>query len=116
MIVIYLLPAILSALLMAAHFLRAGHLGLVLLCLAAPLLLLVPRRWAGVLIQVLLVLAAAEWLRTMAAIIVERQQRGEPFRAVIYILGSVALWNVVAALIFFLPAPRRRYGRRPPQS
>jgi hypothetical protein len=109
MTIVYLLPTLLSALLMAAHFLRAGDLLLMMGCLAVPLLLLIRRLWVAVVMQVLLVLGAGQWLVTMAAIIAERRDNGQRFLGVIYILGAVALFNLVAATAFFLPVLRRRY-------
>ncbi|GBE57674.1 hypothetical protein BMS3Abin01_00595 [bacterium BMS3Abin01] len=93
------IPVYLSALLMAAHFLRAGSLPLVILSLTFPLLLLTGRLWAVRLVQAVLVLAALEWLRTLAAIVDERQAVGESWTLAAVIIGSVALFAVAAALI-----------------
>ncbi len=93
------IPACLSALLMAAHFLRAGLLPLVILSLIFPLLLLTGRLWAVRLVQAVLVLAALEWLRTLAAIVDERQAAGESWTAAAVIIGSVALFTAAAALM-----------------
>ena len=52
----------LSALLLAAHFLRWGNLVLVAISLALPFLLLVRRRWALRTVQAALFAGAAVWL------------------------------------------------------
>ena len=64
MLFLSLLPAILSALLLAAHFLRAGQLPLAIVCLAYPLLFLVRRRWVPVVTHLALLAGALEWIRT----------------------------------------------------
>lgn len=53
---IKLVPVFFSSALIAAHFLRRGSIVLVGLCLAMPLLLLFPRRWAARLVQIYLFL------------------------------------------------------------
>lgn len=107
-----LVPVLISALLAAAHFLRAGNLVMVLICCAAPLLLLVRRTWATRLLQLLLVAGAIVWLLTLWGIIQERQEEGRPWTASAVILGSVALWTAGSALIFFIPLMRRHYCQR----
>ena len=61
-----LAPAIISGLLIAAHFLHAGSRPLALLGIAFPLLLLAKRPWAVRIVHVLLLLCAVEWLRTVS--------------------------------------------------
>jgi hypothetical protein len=93
-----LLPVIISALLLAAHFLRAGWLVLVVLSLVFPLLLLFRHLWATRAVQAILILGALEWVRTLLALIDERQVVGESWTAAAIILGSVALFTAASAL------------------
>ena len=59
------MPTILSAVVLAARFLRDGQIVVVVLCLLLPLLL-IPRKLALLrLLQGLLVIGALEWLRTL---------------------------------------------------
>lgn len=97
-------PIALSALLLAAHFLRGGHPALVALSLGLPLLLLVRRPWAGWLISIGLGLGALEWLLTLYNIAQQRFAAGEPWLRMAAILGTVALITGASAL---LPRTRR---------
>lgn len=105
------LPVI-SSLLLAAHFYRAGLLPLAALSAALPLLLAVPRRWAARTLQVALLLGAFEWLRTLAAISAERITTGQPVLRLIAILLAVAVITAASALVVrpgnSAPVPRRR--------
>lgn len=102
-----LVPAILSAMLIAAHFFRAGNIGLVIFSILAPLILIGGKRWAVVVVQVLLVLASAEWLRTAYAIAQERAAIGAPTMRMFLILGSVAILTPLSTLPL-RGAPRAR--------
>lgn len=101
------LPAILSSLLLAAHFLRTGNMLLVTGAAALPLLMLVPSRYARYALQALLLLGAAEWIRTSIALAEFRIQLGEPWARMVAILATVTLFTIVSALL----VPRRRVER-----
>ena len=90
---------ILCALLMGAHCLRAELYLLVALSLASPALLAVRRPWAARLLQAALLLAAAEWVRTLVVIAARRRDLGEPWTRMALILGAVAALNLLAALL-----------------
>ena len=104
-----LIPTLLSVLVLAAHFFRAGELALMLICLSSPLLLLVRRRWATRLLQVVLVIGALEWVRTTLQIHAIRVEQGREWQRMAIILLSVAAFTVCSALPFFMPAMRRHY-------
>ena len=109
-----LLPAGLSALVLAAHFLRRGDLGLVVACLALLGLLFVRRLWAARLVQLALLAGALEWLSTLAALLPARRAAGEPWVRLVAILGGVALLALLGAVLFETRELRERYrGRRP---
>ena len=95
-----LLPAGLSALVLAAHFLRRGNVVLVMACLVLFGLLFVRRRAAARVVQVALVAGAAEWLRTLAALLPARRAAGEPWVRLVVILGAVAAVALAGALLF----------------
>jgi hypothetical protein len=98
---------ILSAVLIAAHFLRLGSLVLAVAGLAIPLLLLTRSKFASYILQALLVLAGAEWLRTLIAIAVRRHADAQPWIRMAVILGSVATVSFLAA---YLVQPSRRHS------
>ena len=60
-----LLPVFVSALLIAAHFLRLESFILVGVSLAVPLLLCIPKRLTAHIVQFCLILASLEWVRTL---------------------------------------------------
>lgn len=111
-----LIPVLLSALLMAAHFSRADITPLVWLSLAFPLILLVRRPWVARLTVVLLVIAGAEWIRTLLTIAGRRQADGDPWLRMAVILGAVAAATLASALVFRNKHLRIRYGLDPGSS
>jgi hypothetical protein len=106
---IRLLPVILSLLLLAAHFYRAGQVVVTALCLALPLLLLLRKSWVPRLFQVLLVLGALEWLRALYGFAAMRIAFGEPWTRLALILGAVALFTGLSGLVFRNRSLRDRY-------
>jgi hypothetical protein len=104
-----LLPVLVSFLVLGAHFLRAEYSPLAAVCLAIPFLLLLRRPWVPTLLQLVLVLGAMEWLRTLLGYVLARQSAGEPWIRLVVILGAVAVFTGCSALVFRLPALRKRY-------
>ena len=94
-----------SGVLIAAHFLRAGSFPLVLIGLAFPFLLFFRKPWLNRIVQILLILAAAKWLHTLLLLVAQRHLAGEPWTRMAIILGAVALLNLVSALAV---NPRKR--------
>ena len=109
MIGLLLVPVVLSLVVLGAHFLRAGNLVLVALVLLLVPLLGVRRRWVAVLVQVVLVLGAVEWVRTIVQVAARRSEAGEPMLRMIVILGSVALVAAASALALGTGPLRRWY-------
>lgn len=105
-----LIPVILSFLLLGAHFLRSRNLVLVLLCLLVPFLLLLRRPWVPRALQVLLVLGAAEWARTLWGFAAIRRAHGQPWTRMALILCAVGLVTLLSALVFRSKGLRQRYG------
>ena len=110
--VIRLLPVILSLLLLAAHFYRAGQVVVTALCLALPLLLLLRKSWVPRLFQVLLVLGALEWLRALYGFAAMRIAFGEPWTRLALILGAVALFTALSGMVFKNRALRDYYAKK----
>ena len=105
-----LLPVILSFLLLGAHSYRAGQLELTLLCVALPLLLLIRKQWVPILFQVLLVLGALEWLRSLYHFVAMRIAWNEPWTRLAIILLAVAAFTALSGLVFRSKSLRARYG------
>ncbi|MEE9612832.1 MAG: hypothetical protein V3W19_16385 [Desulfatiglandales bacterium] len=108
-----LLPVILSALILGAHFFRAGGLLFVLIALAIPVILLIHRPWVARLVQIILVGGGLEWVRTLVRLASERQAIGEPWNRLAIILGGVAILTACSALLFSLSALRKLYSLGP---
>ena len=95
--------------LLGAHFLRAGNLALVALCVAAPLLFFWRQRWSLILLQLLAYCAAAIWIAAAVQLVQMREQLGQPWTVAAIILGSVALLTLLAGLLLNSRAIRERY-------
>lgn len=87
-------------LLLAASFLRAGDVFMMVACGLLLLLLAVPRPWAARLAQIALVLAAARWLWLTWMLVAARAATGAPYGRLAGILGAVALLTLLSALVF----------------
>jgi hypothetical protein len=112
MLPLRLAPVVLAALLLGAHFYRAGSLVLAALAIASLALLFVRRPWAARALQAGLVAGAIEWARTLATFAAERVSFGQPYARMALILGAVALVTALAALVFETRTLRSRYGLR----
>lgn len=108
-----LLPVLLSLALLAAHFARRGFLVVACACLLVGLLLFVRHPWSARVLQIVLVLAAVEWVRTLWGIAAVRHSHGQPWTRMALILGGVAAFTLASALVFRWPALRRRYRFAP---
>lgn len=98
-----------AAILLGAHFLRAGNIAMLALCLAAPLLFLWRKRWSLMLLQALAYGAAATWIAVAVQLVQMRQQSGQTWTVAAVILGSVALFTLLAGLLLNSRAMRERY-------
>ncbi len=88
-----------AALLLGAHFLRAGHFLMVAVCVAAPLLFFYRRRWSLIALQLLAYCATATWVAVAIDLVQMRQQLGQRWTAAAIILGSVALFTLISGLL-----------------
>jgi len=98
-----------SLVVLGAHFLRYGNsIGVVgsLLLIA---LLIVRRPWVARLIQIVLILGALEWLRTLYGLAQTRAALDQPFTRMSVILGIVAVVTFGSALLFQSSALKRIY-------
>ena len=95
--VLLTIPGVISCCLLAAHFLRVAQPGLVILFLSAPLLLLLSQVWTKRALQLLLAVGALVWCLTLFRIYQLRVATGQPYLRLLIILGSVALFCLLAA-------------------
>lgn len=104
------LPA-LALVLLAAHLVHAGWLPLAAVSVLSIGLLGLRRPWAARAIQVVLVIATLEWVRTTVGLAQVRLHHGEPYLRLVLILGAVTLFTALAAAAFQHPALRRYFRR-----
>jgi hypothetical protein len=90
---------VVSGLLISTHFFRSGDYVLAVAGLAFPALLAIRRRFARRLVQLFLVLAGAEWIRTLVLLAMERNAYGQPWIRMALILGAVAALAAVSAAL-----------------
>jgi hypothetical protein len=107
--VLRLTPVVLSFLLLVAHFYRSGEIALAGLCVALPFLLFVRKSWVPRLFQILLILGALEWLRSLYYFATMRIAWDQPWTRLAIILGAVALFTALSGLVFRSKALRSRY-------
>lgn len=109
--IIRLIPVFLSATLLSAHFLRTGPIPIAVVALLFPAILFFKRAWSARLVQLILVLSAVEWVRTLLHFVAERRVFGQPWIRLAIILGLVAVFTGGSALVFsFSRSLRKRYG------
>lgn len=104
------IPVILSTLVLGAHFYRSGNMIVVALLALLPLTLLIRKPWVPGFYAGVLLLGAAEWVRTLVEIAGVRQMQGAPWTRMAVILGVVALLTAFSALVFISRPMRTRYG------
>ena len=85
---IRLIPVFISFLLLGAHFVRAGQTILAVALLCVLLLLLIRQYWVPWIMQLILLLGAVEWLRTLYAVAQIRIGADMPWMRMAIILGS----------------------------
>ncbi len=105
-----LLPVFVSILLLAAHFFRAGQTVMMFVLLILLPLLLVRKFWVPWVMQMVLLLGAVEWLRTLSFMAQMRIEYDRPWTRLAIILGAVALFTACSGLVFRGKALRKRYS------
>jgi hypothetical protein len=99
----------LAAILIAAHFLRGASFLPIFMCLAAPFLLFIKKRWSLITVQVLTGVAALIWLLTLYEIIQERILMNRSWTASAIILGVVAGYTLLTGWLLNSPVVKEQY-------
>ena len=110
MTILRLLPVFISFVLLAAHFVRADQTLLAIVSLISLILLIFKNIWVPRAIQLVLLLGAVEWLRTLFVVAQMRIEFGMPWMRLAIILGAVALFTAFSALVFRSKSLRQRYS------
>lgn len=109
MAIICLLPAIISSLIIFAHFYRMGSSVLIVAALLLPLFLFIRRRWALRTVQAYLLVGAVEWIRALFVFIEIYERAGMSWTRLAVILGAVILFTLCSALLLFCRPLNKRY-------
>jgi len=104
------LPA-LALVLLAAHLAHAGWMPLAAIAVLLIGLLALRWPWAARVVQVVLIIATVEWVRTTVGLAQLRLRHGEPYLRLVLILGAVTLYTALAAAAFQHPALRSYFRR-----
>ena len=115
MLILQLLPVVLTLAVLAAHFSRHDQPVLMILSVAVMGLLAVPRLWAARAVQVVLLLGAAEWVRTLIVLARIRAEDGQPAARMVAILTLVAMLTAASALALLTRRARARFRAAPSQ-
>ncbi len=113
-LLLILFTVVLSLIVLAAHFWRAGNPLLVLVCLGVIVLLGVRRRWAARTVQIVLWVGTIAWLGTLWNLVAMRRAAGEPCVRLAAILGGVALFTALSSLVLSLPPMSGYYLKSAP--
>jgi len=68
--------------------------------LIIPILLFLNKQWIPKLIQIVLIVGSLEWIRSLFYYVNQRQELGEPYFRLVIIIGVVALFTILSALVF----------------
>ena len=104
-----IITVVFSFLLLGAHFSRADNTPLAIICILLPLFLLVKKRWIPVLLQCLLYLGGLIWVHATVQYVRIRMAEGSDWVRLVFILGSVSLFTIVAGLLLNSKVIKERY-------
>lgn len=105
-------PIVLSFVVLGAHFMRYGNVAGVAVAGLLIGLLFLRRPWVARLMQVALILGAAEWLHTLYRLVEVRVALDQPYARLAVILGAVAVVSLCSALLFQTRDLQAVYGLR----
>ena len=108
------IPIVLSLVVLGAHFMRYGNAAGVYAAAALLGLLFLRQPWVARLVQLVLVLGAIEWLRTLYGLVELRVALQQPYARMAIILGVVALITFCSALLLQTKPLRAIYRLDPP--
>lgn len=108
-VLLNLTPAIISLLLIGAHFLRSGNFLVSILSLILIMALCVREPLVARTAQITLLLATAEWIHVAFTLVPVRMESGLPWTKLVIILGSVAALSVVSVFLFYSKSLKEMY-------
>lgn len=106
---VQLLPAIVSLLVLGAHFLRSGSIILFFLTVALTFGLFIREPFMARVTQVALILATIEWGRYAIVFVSARMEAGQPWQRLAIIIGVVGLVSFASIFVFRTQAIKSMY-------
>jgi len=105
-----IIPVVVASLLLSAHFLRQDNVPLTGICVIAPCLLLVKRRWILVVLQIVAYGGATIWLYTTVVLVRQRMAAGAPWIRMMAILLGVTALSLLAGYLLSSDVLKRHYS------
>ncbi len=106
---LYFFP-VFSSVLLAAHFSRVDLNGIALLCLLFPMILLIRKPWILRIFQLYLLIGAGVWIKRTLVLRALRIEAGDDWLRLALILGGVALFTLISALVMEKKRFKARYA------
>lgn len=97
--ILRIVPSVIACILLGAHFLRTGNIGLTLVVALFPLVLFFKSRWTWLAVQFMDYFGAIVWTVTAFGIIQERVAMGRAWGLSAVILGLVAIFSIFAGIL-----------------
>jgi hypothetical protein len=110
---LFVLPTILAIVTLGVHFLRYGFYPVTILLVGLLPLLMIDRRWVARLMQLVLIIAAIEWIGVLNDVTRDKAMEGRSPVKSVFILGGTALFTLAAAGLYHTPRLRHRYSHSP---
>ncbi len=104
-----LLPVIISLLVLGAHFVRSGNILLMLVSIALIFSLFVREPFMARTMQIVLLGAAAEWIRFAFVLVSARMEDGQPWTRLAIVIGGVVLLAVASIFVFYTKSLKEMY-------
>lgn len=99
MVILRTAPSIVTCLMLAAHFFRAGNVILAVIVSIFPVLLIFRKKWSVLAVAMMDFFAALVWIVTALDIIQERIAIHRPWGVAFAILGLAAMFSVLSGFM-----------------
>jgi len=93
------IPAIISFIIIGAHFLRSGDMWLMSVSLLFPFTFLIKKRWPIIVSSIALSIGSLMWLITAMHYILQRIEVGEPYLRLTFIFAGIIALTIFSSLL-----------------
>lgn len=109
MIILRIIPSIISALVLSAHFLRDGEFLSVLLTILAPFLFWIKERWSLNTLRLLIFLGGIIWLWTTIELVLNQIANEAPWFRMAIILVLITIFTFFSGYLLNSPVVKKTY-------